>query len=243
MVGTVTVPPVAPVTTVTPDISNLSTLANQNASAAFAVNVALQDTNALLGLSSSSGSGAASPTDDVVLQDSLTNLSPQALEVLSATDNITTAGGAVANSNLTPTQLQEMQILQADIAQIEAAEGGSTPSITVTENGIPVNLSVAAVNSLNDITAVNNISSANELTAAQIQQAATAIAPFLGQPLTPQVVTQIQSALVTAGFNPEQLSLQNLFISMNYAAAETGEAHSPDTIALNEMVTEMETME
>jgi hypothetical protein len=243
MVGSVNVSPVAPVTPTTPvmtEANNFSAQVNQSAAASFAENVALQDTSALLGLSSSSGSGSSSQTDIGVLQDSLTNLSPQALVVLNETDNIT--AGTAANTNLTSVQLQEMQILQNDIAQITAAED-TTPSISLTENGTPVNISVAALNALNDVAAVNNLSSANELTTAQIQQAATAIAPFLNQPLTPQVITQIQSALVTAGFNPEQLSLQNLFISINYAAAEATEAHSPDTIAMNEMVTEMETME
>lgn len=132
-----------------------------------------------------------------------------------------------------------MQILQNDIAQIAATEE-SAPSVTVLENGTELNLSVSAVTALNDIANVNNISSTNALTVAQIQQAAAVIAPFVNQPLTPQLVTQMQNALIAAGFNPEQLSLQNLILSINYAIAEAMEAHSPDTIAMNEMIAEVD---
>jgi hypothetical protein len=244
MAGNINVSPVPPVAPVTPDVSNFNTMVNQSAASSFAVAAEVQATDTLLtaGLNTTaSTSTTTSQGDSTALNDSvLTNLSPQALVALNAAENLTATGAA--NTNLTPAQLQEMQILQNDIAQIEAAEN-ITPSVTVTENGTPVNLSVAAVTALNEATTVNDITSTSELTVAQIQQAAAVIAPFINQPLTPQVVTQIQNALVTAGFSPEQLSLQNLFLSMNYVAAEATEAYSPDTVAMNEMVTEMETME
>lgn len=238
MAGNINVTPVAPVTPVASDVNNFSASLHQNAASAFAVNVAVQDTNALLNEGFNTAASAALQGDNVTLKESLTSLTPQAFLALNAAENSTAAGAA--NTNLTPAQLQEMQILQNDIAQI-AAEEEVAPSVTVADNGTALNLSVAAVTALNDIAAVNNISSANALTVAQIQQIATVIAPLINQPLTPQLIAQMQSALMMAGFNPEQLSLQNLFLSMNFAIAETVEASSPDTIAMNEMAAEVET--
>lgn len=244
MAGNINVSPVPSVTPVMPDVNNFSAAINQSEANAFAVSAHAQATNSLLsaGLNTTAPTSATtSQGDNTALNESvLTNLSPQALVALNAADNVTAAGAV--NMNLTPEQLLEMQVLQSDIAQITAAEAVA-PTVTVTENGTPVNLSVAAVTALNEAATVNSISNANALTVVQIQQAAAAIQPFINQPLTPQVVTQIQNALATAGFNPEQLSLQNLFLVMNYAAAEATEAYSPETIAMNEMVTEMETME
>lgn len=243
MAANINVPPVAPVVPVTLNASNLNALASQGIANAFAANVAAQNTSMLVGegtntVAPASVSPATLQGDNGVLNESLTSLSPQALIALNATENSTASG--TIKTNLTPTQLQEMEILQNDIAQIAAAEE-VVPSVTVAENGANVNLSIAAVTTLNDIAAVNNISSTNALTVAQIQEAAMVIAPFINQPLTPQVIAQMQSALVTAGFNPEQLSLQNLLLSMNFVIAESIEANSPDTVAMNEMVAEMET--
>lgn len=204
---------------------------------------ALQNEAELVSIGQTTANGASaldtSAGSDNALLDSasLANLSPQALNVLSEAN--TGATSVNPGGKLTPAQLEEIVTLRNDALLLNATETTTfTTNVSLPGSASSVNLSPQAVSILNGINSSAGISVGNTLTSAQLQQIAGIIAPFINAPLTQETLTQTQNALSTAGFNPTQLSLQTMFLSMNYLA-ELLPASSPDAeqLALNETIT------
>lgn len=85
-----------------------------------------------------------------------------------------------------------------------------------------------------------HINGGNNPTPVQLQQISGIIAPFVNEPLTQASLLQMQNALIAAGFNPTQLSLQIYFLSMNYLAELVPvPALDAEQLAANEMTTEL----
>jgi hypothetical protein len=234
----IAVPPVQPAQNSTPAASVTGTggTANVNFLNEFEQAAALQNlgqtsTNQASILDTSEG------TDNSLLDNAiLTNLSPQALSALNEvnTSTITTAS---VGGNLTPAQLEEITTLENDAQMLNTTETTTFSSdVSLLDSASTVNLSPQAVDILNG--SGTSITVGNTLTTAQLQQIAGILTPFVNQPLTQDTLTQMQNALTAAGFNPTQLSLQNIFLSQNFLA-ELMPVSSPDAeqLALNETIT------
>jgi hypothetical protein len=233
------VPPVSPVQSTTA-ASNAATIADQvNFLTAFEQLTALQNITA----GNDNTTGNALTSDDSILGNAvLTNLSPQALNVLSGIEN--NVGVAEnANGNLTPLQVEEIATLQQDAELLNITDSitfSPLDEINTFGGASTVSLSPQALDILNGLdtgTAISTgISVATNLTAAQQAEVSAIVAPFISQPLTPTTITQIQTALATAGFNPTQISLEDIFLTMSYAVGELPSPPDAEQAALNDTI-------
>jgi hypothetical protein len=245
----VAVPPTQPVedSAAVGSATNASSATNYaNFLEQFTQTIALQDTEQLIdaGNVSSTPAITLSQGDDGTLLDSavLTNLSPQALAALSDANEVATIP---TTGNLSATQLAELVTLQDD-AQILNSDQSITfaGNVVASNSSSTITLSPQAVELINAANAVASAAAittaGNALTSAQLQQIAGIVAPVVNQPLTLETLTQLHNAVTAAGFNPVQLSLQTIFLSMNYLA-EFSAISQPDEDgeqrAANEMVT------
>jgi hypothetical protein len=225
----VAVPPVQPV------INTSAVNAINNSVGLFEQEVILQNEEQLLGLDRNTANQTSiintPPLDNITLA----NLGPQALVALSDANN--SAINKTGSGNLTSVQLEEIAVLQHD------AELLNTPGIPNTFNSnesllnsaSTINLSPQAIDILNG---VQSVTAGSAFTSAQLQQLAGILTPFVNLPLTQGVLTQIQNALTAVGFNPEQLSLQTIFLSMNFQAELLPALPDAEQLALNETITE-----
>ncbi len=205
-------PPVQPVQN--PAQTAPTNTGNASFISAFEQAATLQDEEDILNIGDASTTDISGSDNSVLDGTILANLSPQALTILSeANTNISTN----ADGNLTPVQLEEIATLQSD-AQMLNLTGDETFNNDIALLGDNINLSTQAVNILNGIDPGAGIGVVNTLTTAQLQQLAGIITPFINAPLTQTTLTQLQNALTAAGFNPSQLSLQTIFLSMNFVA-------------------------
>ncbi len=170
------------------------------------------------------------PTDttlnsNVPINDSLITLNTRILSIFNEVGNEPRSPNATGN--LSAQQLQELGVLQQDLQLLEQAAALGIP-LPLTENGTTLDLSASATalastspysNSLDlafDTTSVLNAS----LTPAQIQQAASVLAPQANQPLTADLLLQIQAQLQAgADLNPLRFTLNNIFMIMSAIAA------------------------
>lgn len=170
----------------------------------------------------------------------LTNLNTEALLALNGVNNNDADATAAAGSTLTTTQTEEMAMLLNDLQMLAAIEATSNSQAVLNNGASIVNLSPEALDLLAEINSANGVSNANTLSPTQLQQAAAIVAPFLNQPLTPALITQIQNALEAAGFSPQQVSLANLFLTINFVAAETMPVSVTNDLATSDMVAAIE---
>jgi hypothetical protein len=207
-----------------------------NSTSAFELITALENQE-LINAATAASTNATQNTDGLLLDGALlTNLSPQGLSVLS---EVNTTGTAPSTGTLTPAQLEEISTLALDAQILNSITATETLANngSLIEGSSSITLSPEAASIVN-ASIIANVEAGNSLTTAQLQQVATIIAPFINQPLTSQTLTQIQNALTAAGFNPSQLSLQNLFLSMSYVG-ELLQLPFTDAeeVAANEMIT------
>jgi len=119
--------------------------------------------------------------------------------------------------NLTAQQIQELSILQQDVLGLEEA-ANATATLPLASGATTVDLSVGAQNIANGVNTVAVAGALNSLTSAQLGQAAAILGPVANQPLTPNLLAQIQSQLTTAGAPPPQLNLNTIFMVLSYVA-------------------------
>jgi hypothetical protein len=178
---------------------------NATASAAYTSNIGAvstyeellnleEDNFTLDGASSASGSSV----DAGVGSADLLNLSPEALALL---NGISSGSGSA--------QAQAGGIFGTDLYGFTSPLPANATSLTEI---------IAAYNSASGASSASGSASSPyaNLTFAQQQQVATIVSQYASAPLTPATVAKINSALTNAGINPQQLSLQEIYLA--YAA-------------------------
>jgi hypothetical protein len=158
-------------------------------------------------------------TTQADFSEGLLNLNAQTLRIF----NEINLEGANNNGKLTSEQLQEIAVLQADALKLEQASLLSS-SLPLANSAATVDLSLEAQeivlgngNNLNNLAA--GINSNGGLTQAQLDEIAQVVAPFINEPLTPELLLRIQAQLANSRIvNPTQLSLSTLILVQSYLA-------------------------
>lgn len=145
----------------------------------------------------------------------LLTLSNDSLSVLNefATDPRT----AKITGNLTAQQLQEIGVLQEDVAKLEAA-GVLSASTPLTKAATTVDLSAEAQNVADGILPASQIAANSLLSTQQLQTLGGILAPLANEPLTQPLFLQIQTQIAQQGFSPLQFSLRTIFLALQYVA-------------------------
>lgn len=117
--------------------------------------------------------------------------------------------------SFSPEQLQAASILQKDVASLE--EAANLTAVPLSANTTTVDLSIEAQNIVNGLAPPPVVATPAPLTNLQLAQIGEVLQPAANQPLTPELVTQIQTQL-NKGQNSVQLSLDMILQVMNYMA-------------------------
>jgi len=153
-----------------------------------------------------------------------------------------TTVGANDNNVNALTAFEEIMALQGEDQLFNTTASTSNPNeITTLEEANLLNLSPQALETLNGVNVLNTLNvtdtTGTPLTTAQLQEIAGIAAQFANSPLTEATLSQIESALQAAGFvNPQQISLQDMLVAMNYMALSPVYDVADDQAALNDLM-------
>lgn len=101
------------------------------------------------------------------------------------------------------------------ILELQAQKQGSSENSFPLQKESLLNLSPQILDILSRGASYNPVTLANTTLGGN---AANATTPFTAIPLTEVTITDIKNALVAAGFNPQQLSLQDILLALRYSA-------------------------